>query len=254
MRRRLAVALVLLLGAPAVAACREGTVTIAFTPTEGDERSYRYEIDATITQALDGDEAIVTKISTSLEADQEVLQVSPGGVRAEVTLRRDGGAPHTTEVRLDDAGTLQGVDLIEGQPIDIFGLEDLGGVLPTTSLPEGPLAPGDRWSIDDDPLAGEGRLLRLGVIDGEDVAVVTTDLTQPIEETTPVGATSAALDGDLRTTATTAYDVRDGSLRRASSRARGEVEARIAPPPGVNASAVLGTITYDVRVRVTRLR
>ena len=157
-------------------------------------------------------------------------------------------------MRLDEAGTLQGVDLIEGQSTDIFGLESLSGVLPTVVVPQGPLAPGDRWSIDDDPLTGDGRLQRLGVIDGADVAVVTTDLEQPVEETTPVGATSAALAGDLRTTTTTAYDVRDGSVRRASSRARGEVEARIAPPPGVNATTVLGTITYDVRVRVTRLR
>jgi len=254
MGRRLAVGLVLLLGAPLVAACRESTITLVFTPTEGDEQTYRYEIDATITQSLDGGEPTVSKISTTLEAHQEVLEVSRGGVRAEVTLRRDGGDPHTAEVRLDDAGTLQGIDLIEGQPADIFGLEDLGGVLPTVALPEGALAPGDRWSIDDDPVTGEGRLLRLGVSDGEDVAVITTGITQPIEETTPVGTTSAALEGDLRATTTTAYDVADGSLRRASTRARGDVQARIAPPPGVNADAVLGTITYDVRVRVTRLR
>lgn len=254
MVRRLAIAALLAVGAPFVAACREGTVTLAYAPAEGDELSFRYEIDATITQSLEGAEPTVTEISTSVDADQEVLEVGPRGVRAAVTLRRDGGAPRTSEVRLDDAGTLQGVDLIEGQPAGIFGLDDLGGVLPTVPLPAGRLSPGDRWSIDDAELVGEGRLQRLGVIDGEDVAVVASDLTQAIVETVALGTTSAALDGALRATSTTAYDLRDGSLRRATTRARGEVEARIAPPPGIDAAAAVGTITYDVRVRVVRLR
>lgn len=254
MVRRLAIVVVLAAAAPLLSACREGTVALLYTPSEGDELSFRYEIDATITQSLDGLAPTVSRIHTSVEADQEVLEVSAAGVRAAVTLQRDGGAPRTSQVRLDDAGTLQGVDLIEGQPTTVFGLDDLAGVLPTVALPDGRLSPGDRWSVDDSDLVGEGRLVRLGVIDGEDVAFVASELTQAIAETATVGATSAALDGELRATSTTAYDLRDGSLRRATTRARGAVDARIAPPPGVDAAAVVGTITYDVRVRVVRLR
>jgi hypothetical protein len=253
MGRRLAAALVLLGAAPLVAACRPSTVDLAFTPTAGARYSYRYEIEATVTQSLDGTAPSVTELRTTLLADQEVVEVFPAGVRAKVTLQREGGAPRTAEVRLDRAGALQGVDLIEGQPTGIFGLEDLGGVLPTATLPEDQLAPGDRWSIDDEQVVGSGRLLRLGVIDGEDVAVVGSELTQPLDETTPIAGTTAALEGELRATGTTAYDLRDGSLRRATTRARGVVQARIAPPPGIDAGAVLGEITYDIRVRVTRL-
>lgn len=254
MGRRLATALVLLVAAAAGSGCRPSTVDVAFTPAMGERYSYRYEIEATITQSLDGADPTVTEIRTTLRADQEVVEVSPGGVLAEVTLRREGGAPRTADVRLDRAGMLQGVDLIEGQPTDVFGLGDLGGVLPTAALPDVPLAPGDRWVIDDEPVSGRGRLLRLGVIDGEEVAVVSSDVTQPIDETTPVGDTTAALAGDLHAAATTAYDLRDGSVRQATTRARGVVQARIAPPPGIDAGAVLGEITYDIRVRVTRLR
>ncbi len=254
MVRRLAMAVVLVAGAPLAAACRESTVALEYTPSEGDELSFRYEIDATITQALDGVEPTVSRISTTVQADQEVLEVSSAGVRAAVTLRRDGGAPRTSEVRLDDGGTVQGVDLIEGLSAGLFGLDDLEGVLPTVALPDGRLAPGDRWTIDDPELDGESRLVRLGVIDGEEVAVVASDLAQALEETTAAGGTNAALDGDLRASSTTAYDLRDGSLRRATTRARGEIEARIAPPPGIDAAAALGTITYDIRVRVVRLR
>ena len=254
MGRRLAAALLLLGIAPLWAACRPSTIDVAFAPTAGVTYSYRYEIEATVTQSLDGAPPTVTEIRTTLLADQEVVEVSPGGVRAHVTLQREGSVARTSEVRLDRAGTLQGVDLIDGQPTGIFGLEGLGGVLPTAALPDGPLAPGDRWSVDDGAVTGSGRLVRLGVIDGEDVAVVRSDVTQPIDETTPVADTTADLDGDLRATATTSYDLRDGSVRRATTRARGVVHARIAPPPGIDAGAALGEITYEIRVRVTRVR
>jgi hypothetical protein len=250
--RRLTTALLLVVGA-AVAGCRSHTVTLAFAPEVGDQYRYRYEVEATITRALEGSEPEVTDVRTTLRVEEAVLEVTPAGVRAEVTLRRDGGAPRSSEVRLDRAGTVRGIDLVEGQRLEVFGLGDLSGVLDTLDLPTGPLAPGDRWSLDEEALEGDGRLARLGVIDGQDVAVVVTRTVEPIERTVPSGTTTAALQGSLRADGTLAYDLADGSLRRATSRARGEVDARIAPPPGVDADAVLGTIAYDIHIRVTRL-
>ncbi len=252
MARRL-LALALVLAAPLAAACREDTVAVAFEPEVGDVWSYRYEIDATVTTVLDGGSPMVTEIATTLLADQEVVQVTDDGVQAEVTLRRDGGAARTAEVRLDRAGSLQGLDLVSGEPLEVFGLSDLGGVLPTVALPDGRLAPGDRWAIDDGLATGTGRLVRLGVVDGREVAVVASDTRRPVAEVTPTQGTTAALEGELRARSTSTYDLGDGSLRRARSTARGDIEARIAPPSGVDAPAVPGTISYEVRVEVTRL-
>jgi hypothetical protein len=254
MRRRSATSLALLGGAVLLAGCRPGTVTLTFDPEAGDHYRYRYEIEAQVTTTLEGAAPSTTSIDTLLEADVTVVETAPSGVRAEVTLRRDGGAPRTSEVRLDRAGALQGVDLIEGQRADVFGLGDLSQVLPTLAPPESPLAPGDRWSLDAGTVTGEGRLARLGVVDGADVAVVATDATQPLEDTVPTGNTTATLSGELRSRATTAYDLRDGSLRRSTTRARGTVAALIAPPVGIDAAPVNGTIIYDIRVRVTRQR
>ncbi len=254
MVRRAAVAVGLLVAAALVAACRPDTVALAFRPQAGDRYEYRYEIEATITQALDGGRPTVTEIATTLETMQRVLEVSPGSVRAEITVRRDGGAPRRNEVRLDRAGSLQGVDLIQGQRADVFGLGELSGVMATLPLPEEMLAPGDRWRLDEDPFVGEGRLVRLGVVDGDDVAVIATDATQSLDDTVPTQATTAALTGQLRARGTTAYSLRDGSLRRSTTRARGAVVARIEPPPGVSAAPVVGDITYDIRIRVTRQR
>jgi hypothetical protein len=253
MGRRLAAALVAAALSPLAGACRESTVTLDRSPAVGDRYSYRYELTATVSQSLEGAEPTRTDITTTIQADQEVLEVHAGGVRAEVTIRRDGGAPRRAVVRLDRAGALQGLELVEGQRPELLGLDDLGAVLSTVPLPAGPLSPGARWTIDDGGVSGAGRLVRLGVIDGRDAAVVRTDTTQPVDEISPAGDTTAALEGRLRSRTTTAYDLDDGSVRRASSRTEGEVRARIDPPPGVDAEPVLGTITYAVRVRVTRL-
>lgn len=254
MDRRLAAAAVLLGGLLAGSACRPGTVTVAPRVEVGDRARYRYEIDATITSALEGDEPTTTEIATELLADQEVVAITEDGAQAQVTLRRDGDAPREAQVLLDRSGAIQSIELVEGLTSGGLGLAELGSLLPPSTLPPtSPLAPGARWKISEGGLEGRGRLDRVGIIDGEEVAVVETSLVEAMQEAVVAGASEATLDGQLRSGGTAAYDVADGSVRRSSARSHGEVSARIQPPAGVDAEPVDATITYDIRVRVTRL-
>ena len=252
MRRRLA--LVALAGAIVLGACREGTVVIEAEPQVGDRASYRYEIEAEVTSRLEGAEPTTEDISTDLLVDQEVVAITPEGVQATVTLRRDGRAARDAQVVLDASGGLRAVELVEGLPSDVLGAAQLGALFPPIAAPPpGPLEPGARWTIDEGTLRGSGRLERLGVVDGEDVAVVATTLTDAIDELVTAGTSTAAIAGDLRSRRTVTYDLRDGALRRSTARSRGDVEATIQPPPGIQAAPVLATIAYVIEVRVSRL-
>jgi hypothetical protein len=238
----------------ALGACRAGTVRIEPVPHPGDRARYRYDIEATITRSLDDGKPTTTTIGTELIADQEVVALTDDGVEADVTLRRDGAAPRTARVQLDSTGAIHGIELVEGLSSDSLGLAQLGALLPPmTAPPAGPLAPGAHWSISEGALQGHGRLARLDVADGADVAVVDTSLIEAIDDAVAAGASAVTLLGELRSESTAAYDIADGSIRRSSARSRGEVRAQIEPPPGIDAAPVLGTISYDIRVRVTRL-
>ena len=252
MRRRLA--LVVLVGATGLGACRSGTVVIEASPEIGDRARYRYEIEATVTSALEGAEPTTNEIRTDLVADQEVVAVTPDGVEAQVTLRHDGRAAREAQVVLDAAGGLRGIELVEGLPSDVLGAAQLGALFPPVAAPPThPLAPGDRWTIDEGTLQGHGRLERLGLVDGEEVAVVATTLTETVDEAVAAGTSTAILVGDLRSRRAVTYDLRDGALRRSDARSRGEVTATIQPPPGIQAAPALASITYVIEVRVTRL-
>lgn len=253
MDRRVAAALVA--GLAGLSACRAGTVRIAPDPQPGDRARYRYEIDATITRALDHGKPTTTAIRTELVADQEVVALTDQGVQADVTLRRDGAAPRTARVELDRAGAIHGIELVDGLSSDTLGVAQLGSLLPPIAAPPGgALAPGARWSVAEGALHGRGRLARLDVVDGVDVAVVDTTLTEAIDDAVAAGASAVTLVGELRSQGSAAYDLGDGSIMRSTARSRGSVRARIEPPSGVDAAPVLGTITYDIRVRVTRVR
>lgn len=234
----------------AMGACRPGTVELAFTPHVGDEARYRYEIDATLTQALDGSEPRVTEITTTIETHQQIVEVGEGGARAEVTLRRDGAPAHTASITLDRSGSLEGIGLgdDEAGPIDA-----LGTLLSGAPLPHRSVAPGSRWRVSDHDLRGEGRLVRLGVVDGRDTAVVASKLTHALDEAVETGSTTAQLTGALHSATTSSYDLADGALRQATTRADGRVRALIKPPAGVDAAPAKGTITYAVHIVVTRL-
>ncbi len=221
----------------------------------GDRARYRYEIEATVTRALEGARPETSEITATLLVDQRIVSVDDDGAEAEITLRRHGAPSRTARVRLDRAGALRGVELVEGLSAATSGLAQVGALLPPTiAPPHRPLRPGATWVISDGLLDGRGRLERLGVIDGVDVAVVAASASRPIEEAVAAGTSVATLSGTLRTVCSVAYGLDDGSLRRSSSRSQCQITARIEPPPGVSAAPVVGTIGCDIRVRATRLR
>lgn len=244
----------LLGGLVTLGACRPSTVTVDSHLEVGDEARYRYEIDATITRALEGAEPTTTHITTELLADQEVVALTDDGAQAAVTLRREGSAPRSAQVLLDRSGAIRSIQLVEGMASDTLGLAELGSLLPPSSTPPTtPLRPGARWEIAEGAVTGHGRLERLGIIDDAEVAVVETAIVESLEEAVATGTSEATLQGELRADGTAAYDLADGSVRRSTARSRGEVQALIQPPAGIDAAPVAATIAYDIRVRVTRL-
>lgn len=244
----------LLVGLAALGACRPGTVHIDPAPKIGDRATYRYVIAATITSELDDADPTITTIATTLVVDQTVIGVTDGGAEADVRLRRDGGPVQTARVVLDATGAIRDVELVAGLGDDGLGLSQLGALLPPTMVPPPvDLAPGARWAISVGPISGHGRLDRLGVERGRDVAIVRTSVTQAIDEAVTSGTNVATLAGTLHSTSSATYDLRTGSVRRSSTHSTGDVRASIEPPTGIDADPVLGRIDYDVRVRATRL-
>lgn len=245
---------VLVVALAGVGACQPGTVRIDGHPSVGERSRYRYEIVARITRAIEGGAPATSKVTTTLLADQKVTAVTGAGIHADVSLRRDGAATRTARVLLNRSGAIRSIELVAGLDNEDVGLSQLGSLLPpAVTPPTRPLAPGARWTIDEDDLRGTGRLVRLGVIDGADVAVVETSLSERIDDALTSGTSRATLTGTLRTVSTAAYDLGDGSTRHSTARSSGTVRARIEPPVGVEARPVLGTITYDIEVKAVRL-
>ena len=210
--------------------CRPSTVSVAFAPQVGDRYAYRYEIEATITRAIEGEEPEVIHVDTELVARPGGAGRAPSrGARIRLELTREGGATRTAVALVDRAGSLEGVELVEGLGAEVFGAAD--SIVPThlPGPPDRPLAPGDRWSSDDGDLRGRGRLERLGVIDGSDVAVVRTTATEDLARSVRAGASATEVTGRVRSGATTSYDLVDGAIRRSRSWSRGEVAGRASP-------------------------
>lgn len=245
---------VLAVALAALGACQPGTVRIDGHPSVGERSRYRYEIVATITRSIEGGAPTTSRVATTLLADQKVTAVSDAGVQADVTLRRDGAATRTARVLLNRSGAIRSIELVAGLDSADVGLSQLGSLLPpAVTPPTRALAPGARWAIDEEDVRGTGRLMRLGVVDGADVAVVETSLSERIADAVTSGTSRATLTGTLRTYSTAAYDLEDGSTRHSTARSSGTVHARIEPPVGIQARPVLGTITYDIEVQAVRL-
>jgi hypothetical protein len=255
MVRRPLATLIAVASAGVLFGCRPDTVHLGFDPAVGATYRYRYEIDTTITREVDGEAPRTTDLQVTVDSTQTVVELTEDGARLEVTLTSSGAAAESTAtVVVDRAGSLQAIQQIDGLPTEETGLPAADALLSAaaTRTPDRPLALGDRWTIAEGTITGEGRLDRLGVLDDEEAAVIETALLEVLRSTEQSGDSQVVLDGDLRTSATTAFDLDDGSVRHSRTRSTGIVDVLVAPPTGVIAPAVEAVVRYELRVTTTR--
>lgn len=243
-------------------ACREDTVRLSYQPRPGDRYSYRVEVQAEAVTTV-GDEAPRRTQNTNVfESEQSVLDAGPSGTRVQVRLRELGGLPRNFVVRLDRAAQLAEVQSIEGLPASALGGLGLSEIFPAAAgaPPDQPLSPGSRWAIDEpvqlaspeqSRLAGEGRLAKLGVVDGREVATVVSTYRLPVQRTAVERRSRLELSGSQDTNASTTYDLKDGSVVSVEARTNGTYGVMLLPPDGTPGTPIPGKLTVEVR-SVTR--
>jgi hypothetical protein len=247
-----------------VGGCRDDGVTIAFRPVTGARYDYRTHVASVAVTTLPGERPVTRTDETNLAAAQEVLDADDQGVQVEVVLSRPGIGSRTFTVRFDRAAQLTRVEQVEGIPAEALGDLGLSEIFPAAAgaPPDSELSPGDRWTVDDevqldgqsDPvrLAGEGRLVSVGVEGGDEVATVRTTTALPVRTTTRTSAGTQELDGSQTTTSTVVYDLADGSVRRATAVTTATFRLVLSPPAGTPGTPVRGTLELSIRSEVVR--
>jgi hypothetical protein len=259
----LAMVAVSALGAPA---CEPGTVTLAFRPEAGQELDYDTSVESTTTTDVPCHGPATTRSDrTRLDSHQRILDVGDDGVLVEVALTRPRLGTRTFTVRFDRAAQLTAVEQVEGIPAVALGGLGLSEIFPAAAgaPPEEPLAPGDRWTIDDevvlpgqtDPtrLTGDGHLVELGVEDGHDVATVDTTTVLPVQTRTEATSGTQTLQGTQTTRVVATYDLEDGTLRRARAVTTEAFALTLGPPPGGGGDPCSGRLAVEVRSEVRRV-
>lgn len=246
-----------------IAGCEPHTVVIRFEPAVGDGYRFRSDISTHVVRTID-EETTVEDADSVLDATEVVTEVDEDEITVAVTLERDGATRRAYEVRFDRGDRLTAIDLVEGVPAEALGL-DLANDLPAdvASPPPGPLEPGATWTIEravevgdgGEPVVvrGRGRIDSLGVVDGNDVAVVVVELSVPIRSTIDTDDGVVTVRGHQTSTSHTTYDLEDGAAREDRTEIGGDVDVVVRPPTGVVARPVRGTIDYRVETRTVRV-
>jgi hypothetical protein len=262
--RRLVVLLALVVGATATA-CQPDTVRLTYRPQVGDVQRYEVRVHS-VTEVRIGTAPVERRQEdVVLTAEHTVVQAGSDGIRVQVVLSGDGEEPRRFQVVFDRSAQLREVESIEGLPEEALGTFGIAEIFPAAAgaPPDQLLAPGGRWVIDEEvllpgapaptSLRGRGRLLELGVVDGEHVARIESRAQLPLSAVRPSSRGEVRLegvqDGDYRAT----HDLDDGSVREASSSTVGRYDIDVVPPPGSGARRVPGTLVVRVESETRRL-
>jgi hypothetical protein len=243
--------------------CKDDTIHLAYRPKPGDHHTYEVRVRAVTVRTIGGGEPNRTEIENVFEAHHSVLEAGPAGSRVEVKLIEQGGEARTFVVTLDRAAQLAEVQRIEGLPASALGGLGLSEIFPAAAAapPDRLLSPGDRWSIDEpvrlvapEPaqLRGSGRLAKIGVVDGRDVATVESNYELGVARTAEEGQGQLILDGAQDTSSTTTYDLGDGALVSARSYSKATYNITLLPPAGTVVAPIPGTLTLEVRSTTRR--
>lgn len=247
-------------------ACRPATVRLAFAPRPGATYAYVVKVEATSQLQIEEQPVQRRTDTVVLDATHTVLAADGDAVRLRVELRDRAGAVRRRSfvVRFDRAGQLTGIEQLEDVATGLLGDLGLSEIFPAAAgaPPDRRLAPGERWSIDDSvalpgvrrgAIHGAGRLLRLGVEDGRDVATVATGTELRLERERVVGEARTTLTGSQANEALVTHAVADGSVTRARAVTRASYRLRITPSSGPAEAAVSGTLALVVRSSTTRV-
>lgn len=241
----------------------DGRVTLSFTPAVGTELHYVTEVESRTSTDLPCQRAETRFDQTRLDATQRVLDDDGPGVRLEVALTRDGIGTRTFVMRFDRAAQLTAVEEVEGIPAAALGDLGLSEIFPAAAgaPPDEPLAPGDRWTIDDEVLLesdqptrlrGEGRLVELGRVDGHDTASVVSTTELEVRTRASASTGTRSLTGEQQSEVHAVYDLDTGALRRAEADTTGTFDLVLGPPPGGEGDPCVGTLTVELHSTVTR--
>ncbi len=251
-------ALALTLALTGLVGCREGTVRLTFRPEVG--AVYRYEVVVrTLSEVrLGSQEPEIREEDVVLTAEHTVLRAGDDGVEVKVLLQEPGGPDRVFEVVFDRAAQLEEVQSIEGVPDDRLGTLGISEIFPAAAgaPPDRPLEPGASWIIDDaiqlpgdaaaTELTGSGRLVELAVVGGKEVARLASAARLPLVSVLAAPGGDLRLSGSQVTDYTATHDLADGAVRDATSSTVGSFDLEVAPPPGVGAQPVTGTLRVEV--------
>lgn len=237
---------------------------LGLSPAVGARAVYRITVRAETVTTIGEGEPRRRVQDTVLVARHRVLESGPDGSRIEVRLSAEREGESRFDVRFDRAGQAVEVQRIEGLPAQALGDLGLSEIYPAAAAapPDRPLAPGDRWDIDE-PVTfagptsaravGEGRLVRLEAADGRRLAQVETDYRLPVQRTAEETAGRLLLDGSLDTRARVAYDLDADLVEWVQATSRGRYRVTLLPPAGLAGTPVPGTLVVDVESSTRRV-
>ena len=257
----------------ALTACRDDTVRVTFRPAVGAVYRYEVTVRSHSEVRITGEKPDIRDEEVVLQSEHTVLDAGPDGVRVRVILGDASGSVRTFVVVFDRAAQLESVEADDaaavaetdapGTDAAAFGISE---IFPAAAgaPPDRRLAPGERWAVDDTvavpgsvgeaKLLGEGRLVELGIDDGEEVARLATSAVLRLQVAQQdEGGETVLLDGEQVTEQRATHDLADGAVRSASSTTTGTFALEIEPPFGQLRDAVRGTLEVRVTSKTVRL-